>query len=527
MSAIMLLTVLALAQVQADKPVTDTEKKAFLELLAKLPTKGEFFTEEAIAKAAPQTRVLLALTEKDVGDRDLYPFLALSSGLLERKKPRQYGLSRFHTIAHPTLKLFWASVLFRHKPPSPEIVAFLRKALDSKETSRKLAMMAGPEFEDFKEQVILAYERSRQTRVQLVKRHAIDAFPEYDSGGAFDYTQKSMIFAPGQLLYVVRPHKQQGELIAYDLEKGTTKRLAIPQPKGFKARIDVLDYFDNPALSINSSGDLFCRWTIEGNGDHGLALLKKGGDSFVVKRVKLNLADSLVLADRDGAWYLLQGAPRFTVYQVDGRLNLKRLGTFAGRGHHSIRIADARFIANGLLHLFWGDVLPGGNHLRMRCVDFDVMRQKWLHNRELSQLNKFVSSANEPTVLQLADESLHYLWRIDEGAEKGAATGLYYQAEADAKTVKVSDGCDYRAIAVGNRIVVCYTLKQSPEKVFFRVINHGVLGPVSEFTAAKGRKDPLRMEYLLLYAESGRIWFLNTLARNTLYELKLADAKKP
>ncbi len=123
--SIVLLAALTLMQAQADKPVTDAEKKEFLELLAKLPTRGEFFTEEAIAKAAPYTRVLLALTEKDVGDRDLYPFGTLSSGLLGREKPRQYGLSHFNKIAHPMLKLFWAAGLFRHKPPSPEIVAFL------------------------------------------------------------------------------------------------------------------------------------------------------------------------------------------------------------------------------------------------------------------------------------------------------------------------------------------------------------------------------------------------------------------
>jgi hypothetical protein len=332
MSAIILLVALAPAQVEADKPVTAAEKKEFLELLAKLPAKGEFFTEKAIAKAAPHTRVLLALTEKDLGEDDLYPLLALSSGLLERKKLRQYGLSHFNDIAHPTLKLFWASALFRDKNPSPEIVAFLRKTLDAKDSSEELARMAGPEFEDLKEQVIVAYERSRLTRVELVKERAIDAFPEYDSGGAFDYTKKSMVFAPGPLLYAVRPHKQQGELMAYDLEKGTTKRLAMPQPKGFQAEVGVLRYFGDPVLSIGPRGDLFCRWTIEGNGDHGLALLKKGGTSFIVKRVKLNLADCLMTADRDGTWYLLQGESRVGVYRVDRDLKPEAAGTGSSSG---------------------------------------------------------------------------------------------------------------------------------------------------------------------------------------------------
>jgi hypothetical protein len=75
--------------------------------------------------------------------------------------------------------------------------------------------------------------------------------------------------------------------------------------------------------------------------------------------------------------------------------------------------------------------------------------------------------------------------------------------------------------------VVCYTTADSPEKVFFRVVNHGTLGPVSEIIAAKGREHNLRTEYILLAADSGRIRFITTLTTNALYELKRQDAKKP
>src|SRR5262249_25955990 len=102
MNVAMLVLALAAAPSQAEKEVTAAEKKAFLELLAKLPTKGEFFTDEAVQKAAPHTRVLLALTEKDVGKNDIYPFLALSRGLLDRKEQREYGVKYFVKIAHPT-----------------------------------------------------------------------------------------------------------------------------------------------------------------------------------------------------------------------------------------------------------------------------------------------------------------------------------------------------------------------------------------------------------------------------------------
>jgi hypothetical protein len=525
MSASVLVVLLALGPAQTEKAVTDAEKEEFLQLLSKLPTKGEFFTKDAVTKAEPYTRVLLALTEKDLEKRDLYPFLALSSGLAGRKEPRQYATTNFDKIAHPTMKLAWAAMLVRESPPSPEIVTFLRKALDSKEDAKRLSEMLGPEFEDFKERVIRIYDQGRKTNVELVKRHTVNAIPDFREG--FSYSRDNYVVGPDQLVYAVRPFKQRGELITYNTAKKTTNRLTVPQPKDFKADDDVFGYFDDPVLSINSGGDLLCRWTIKGNGDHGLALLKKGSDSFLVRRVDLSLADCFIVAAPDGAWFLIQGGPRFTVYQVDQDLRLTRLGKFAGKGHHTIRIQDARFISKDILHLFWADVLPAGNYLRMRCVDFDVKKQKWLHNREVFQLDKFVSSASEPTVLQLNDDSLHYLWRIDEGAHQGDATGLYYQPETDGKTVKICNAYKYRAIAVGNLIVLCYTLKESPEKVFFRVINHGALGPVSEFTFAEGEKHNLDTEHMVLYAESDRIWFVNTFARNTLCELKLEDAKKP
>ena len=335
------------------------------------------------------------------------------------------------------------------------------------------------------------------------------------------------MLSPDQLLHVCRPLEQHGELITYNLADGSTKRHPIPQPEGFKAEFDFEDYFNDPVLRINPRGDLFCRWTLRGNGDHALALLKKGADSFLVTRVALALEDCFVVPEPEGSWYFIQGAPRFAIYRVDADLKLTHLGDFAGMGHHSIRVLDARFISKDVVHLFWGDVLPTGNRLRMRCVDFDVKKRRWSHNREIFRLDKFVSSAIDPTVLQLEDESLHYLWTVDEGANQGEPTGLYYQAEVNGKTEKLSGAHEYRAVAVGNLIVVCYTMEDSPEKVFFRVVNHGTRGPVSEIIAAKGREHNLRTEYMLLAGDSARIRFMTTLTTNALYELKLQDAKKP
>ena len=475
MTATILLVALAIGGAQPEKAVTDAEKKAFLELITRLPTAGEFFTEEGVTTAVPYTRGLLALTEKDLGKGDLYAFLALSRGLVDRQESRQYGISHFGKIAHPTIKLAWACMLIGEGPDPPEIIAFLRKALDSKADAQTLAAMTGPGFEEFKERVIRSDERARQVKVVLVKRHTIDAIP--GGGPMFHDTRENCTLGPDQRLYACRPLKQHGELIAYDLARGSMNRLAIPQPGGFKATFDFKSDFEDPALAVNSRGDLLCRWTLEGNGDHALALLRKGSTSFVVNRVDLPLADGFVVAEPEGAWYLVQGPPRFTVYRIEGDLKLTRLGEFAGKGHHTIRIMDARFLSKDVLHLFWADVLPTGNHLRMRCIDFDVKERRWSHNRELFRLDRFVSSADGPTVLQLEDASLHYLWKIDEGQNRGEATGLYYQAEAEGRTEKISGGRQFGAIAVGNLIVVCYTLAESPEGVFFRVINQGARGP--------------------------------------------------
>jgi hypothetical protein len=153
MNTAMLLLALAVAPPPAEKEVTAAQKKTFLELLARLPTRGEFFAEEAVNRAAPHTRVLLALTREDVGKRDLYPFLALSRGLLDRKDQREYGSKHFATIAHPTLKLAWGMILFNEKAASPEIAQFLQMALESREQAGLLSQMLGPDFEDFQKRI--------------------------------------------------------------------------------------------------------------------------------------------------------------------------------------------------------------------------------------------------------------------------------------------------------------------------------------------------------------------------------------
>jgi hypothetical protein len=135
------------------KDVTAEQKEEFLQLLPTLPHKGEFFTKEGIKKAKPYLPVLLALTPVDLPSFDPYPFAALSRGLCDRKKNRDFAVKHFGQIGHPMLKLFWASILFKDKSASPQIVEYLRKDLDSEEQTATLKVITGPHFATFKKRV--------------------------------------------------------------------------------------------------------------------------------------------------------------------------------------------------------------------------------------------------------------------------------------------------------------------------------------------------------------------------------------
>ena len=139
---------------QSSSAISVSQKQEFIRLLHDLPHQGEFFTDEAVSKAAPYVPVLLALTEKDLDGLDFYPFAAISRGLCDRKPQREYVLSHFSDIRHPELKLLWAVLLFDKKPASTEIVRFLQKALQSKSQAVILSEMVGPDFENFKKRVL-------------------------------------------------------------------------------------------------------------------------------------------------------------------------------------------------------------------------------------------------------------------------------------------------------------------------------------------------------------------------------------
>ena len=137
----------------AGQEVSDSQKREFIELLKTLPFKGEFYTQEAARRAGPYLPILFSLTEKDVEKYDLYSFVAISVGISQDKERRGYAVTHFAEIRHPKLKLFWAALLFNLKEVSPEIVRYLRDALNSSAQAQELREMVGPDFKFFKRDV--------------------------------------------------------------------------------------------------------------------------------------------------------------------------------------------------------------------------------------------------------------------------------------------------------------------------------------------------------------------------------------
>ena len=152
-SILIILVGITLSPIQTAQEISDAQKKEFIELLNTLPTKGEFYTEEAARRAAPYLPVLFSLTEKEVPREAIYAFAAISAGISEDKERRAYAVSHFAEIRHPLLKLYWAVRLFNLTEASPEIVRYLRDALNSEAQAREMKSMIGPEFKFFKRTV--------------------------------------------------------------------------------------------------------------------------------------------------------------------------------------------------------------------------------------------------------------------------------------------------------------------------------------------------------------------------------------
>ena len=391
----MLVFAFLLGQTPTEPLATEAEKKALLKLIKTLPTQGEFFAPEGVEKAVPHTRALLALTEDDIADYGLYPFLALSAGLSGEKKARDVAVKNFERIAHPSIQVNWATMLMRDPKIQPIIVRHLKKAIDAPKGTKTLAATRDPRFDGLKVEVEAILEKKRRVSAELVKKHSIDELP-VDWLGYNSVQLKST----GQI-YCLREAKGRGELTVTDWRTNVRKTRPVPQPAGVKEERDRLD---SPLLEVNAAGDIACTWMIGGNGDHAIAVCKAGAEKFQVVRIKRYLMGSLIFDDDARGWLLVQGG---TVYRIGEDAKLTELASCDW--HSSYNALDARMIAPGLLHGFWAERSEGGLRLRMHCADYDCQRKLWLHDRVIQQIDKFVSSANRPMVLQTDDKKIHYI----------------------------------------------------------------------------------------------------------------------
>jgi hypothetical protein len=213
MLALLLTLFLAFTPARAGQGALDARKKEFIDLLKTLPTKGEFYTEEAVRRASPYLPSLFSLTEKDIEGYDFYPFIAISRGLGDHKEHRSYAVAHFAEIRHPGLKLFWAAMLFDSGDISPEIVRYLRDALDEPEQADLLAQLVGPGFKSFRRKVG-AHPYTNEGGKKVAQQS------EEDEGHA-DWVV-AVAFSPDGKMLVSGSH--DGTLILWDVATGKQLR---------------------------------------------------------------------------------------------------------------------------------------------------------------------------------------------------------------------------------------------------------------------------------------------------------------
>jgi len=107
-------------------------------------------------RPVPIYQSCLPFSEEEVKQYDIYPFAAISRGLCDREKDRKYAIAHFADIRHPELKLFWGAMPFDADSSSPDIVSFLKEALNREGDAKVLADIVGPKFKDFKARVLSA-----------------------------------------------------------------------------------------------------------------------------------------------------------------------------------------------------------------------------------------------------------------------------------------------------------------------------------------------------------------------------------
>jgi hypothetical protein len=215
------------------------------------------------------------------------------------------------------------------------------------------------------------------------------------------------------------------------------------------------------------------------------------------------------------------------VYALDDDLN----PTFITK-HEGIKVAEAAFTTKDRLHILWREHLAElgfqrrGGWLRLRTIDLNIGNKQWIEGEEVCRLDRFVY-LRSAAVHVMNDGSTHYLWHVDEGRTHTSASGLFYVAMGTGKTIKLADSNKgFKSLIVGDQIVVCYSLENDPEKVYFRVIRNGTPGPATALKLGLSPSHALWGDRLVLGSDTNAsFWFVNTLDINTVYQLRVVEAR--
>jgi len=137
-------------------PPSDKDKKHFLKMLMDLPKDGDVFADEAVKQCGSYMPILFALNESDISVQRVYPVIVLSAGLCDPERYPEnvlYAQEHFESIQHPSIKLFWACMLYSRGGKNQEIMEFMKQELKSSEGRRALKYNLRENWDDFVKEV--------------------------------------------------------------------------------------------------------------------------------------------------------------------------------------------------------------------------------------------------------------------------------------------------------------------------------------------------------------------------------------
>ncbi len=524
--------------------ITPQQKQEFVDLLATLPTEGQFYAKEAVHRAKPYLPHLLSLTESDLKDREMYPFLTLSSDMIQDADNLVYVTANFGQIRHPLIKIFWGLAILDRDRPATEIVEYLRTALSDAAQTKQLISFVGPGgIREIQERLVELDSGGRPNPLdppeldttlapspdghavvlRLVSTIPIPAFPKHSE--TFTYEAEACAFGPDHRLSCLRRTKFGGELCVVDPAKNAVEYIPLPQPEGLKQEFAHTPYFGDAHLCTNNGGDMLAWWTLGGNGDHAVGLCVAGEKAFTVTRTPQNIpiymANSRAILSPDGAWYMLVWNASMPsdlevfVYRVTNKALLEQVTQFRGPGHHDINVLDAAFLDNSTLAVVWTDVdLNKRTRAHVWTSQFDLGTKQWSSRRLLAHSGKFTSTSSS-RIFVFADSSINYLWHLSPG-------GIYCLREGSKKPIKVAPvDSGFQALQVNRSIIVIYTRGAEPSRLFFRVIQDGMPGPETSIELSGERQYPLNAAYIIAgSAGDNKVWFIDSSGK-TAYLLEL------